>query len=75
MKQLQPDLERRRKAHLYRTRRVSEGAQGPRLRMDGRELLTFCSNDYLGLANHPDVIRALQQGAETYGVGSGAAHR
>ncbi len=74
MKQLQPDLERRRKAHLYRTRRVSEGAQGPRLRMDGRELLTFCSNDYLGLANHPDVIRALQQGAETYGVGSGAAH-
>jgi len=40
----------------------------------GRQLLSFCSNDYLGLANHPQVIKALQQGADRYGVGSGASH-
>ncbi len=37
-------------------------------------MLSFCSNDYLGLANHPDLIKALQDGAHRYGVGSGAAH-
>lgn len=37
-------------------------------------MLGFCSNDYLGLANHPDVVKALQQGAQTYGAGSGASH-
>lgn len=37
-------------------------------------MLAFCSNDYLGLANHPELISALQQAADAYGVGSGAAH-
>jgi len=37
-------------------------------------VLSFCSNDYLGLANHPEVVRALQDGAQRWGVGSGAAH-
>lgn len=42
--------------------------------VDGRAMLGFCSNDYLGLANHPEIIAAMQRGAEEYGVGSGAAH-
>ena len=74
MKSLLPELQRRRDEHLYRSRRVSMSAQGPEQRLDGKNLLSFCSNDYLGLANHPEVIAALQKGAELYGVGSGSAH-
>jgi 8-amino-7-oxononanoate synthase len=74
MRPLQPELERRRAAHLYRRRRVLDSAQGPLLQVDGEALLSFCSNDYLGLANHPQVVQALQRGAERYGAGSGSAH-
>jgi 8-amino-7-oxononanoate synthase len=72
--QLTTALDERREAALYRTRRIAESAQQPEMRIDGRTLLAFCSNDYLGLANHPEVVRALQQGAADYGAGSGAAH-
>jgi 8-amino-7-oxononanoate synthase len=41
---------------------------------DGKPYLSFCSNDYLGLANNPNIIKALRQGAADYGVGAGAAH-
>ena len=68
------DLEARTAAGLYRGRRVLEGPQDTTVRVDGRELLAFCSNDYLGLANDPRVIGALQQGAARYGAGSGASH-
>lgn len=74
MKDLAAELAAREEARLYRRRRTVDGPQGPLLRVDGRELLSFCSNDYLGLANHPDVIAALKNGADDYGVGSGAAH-
>ncbi len=74
MKDLRHDLEQRKAQQLYRTRRISESPQGPVMRIDGAELLSFCSNDYLGLANHPDVVRALQEGAQRWGAGSGAAH-
>ena len=42
--------------------------------VDGRELKAFCSNDYLGLANYPGLVKALAEGGQKYGVGSGASH-
>jgi 8-amino-7-oxononanoate synthase len=72
--ELAPELERLRREHRYRRRRVLSGPQGPRPTVDGRRLLAFCSNDYLGLANHPEVVAAFQSGAARYGVGSGASH-
>jgi 8-amino-7-oxononanoate synthase len=74
MSSLAAELERLRREHLYRRRRVLSGPQGPRPTVDGRRLLAFCSNDYLGLANHPMVVAAMQAGAAQYGAGSGAAH-
>ncbi|WP_426340516.1 8-amino-7-oxononanoate synthase [Pseudoduganella sp. S-14] len=59
---------------LIRKRRSVETACAPRMTVDGRELLAFCSNDYLGLAAHPRVAEAMHQGIELYGAGSGAAH-
>ena len=59
---------------LVRRRRVTGGACAPRQVVDGRELLAFCSNDYLGLASHPLVVEALREGAALYGAGSGASH-
>jgi len=59
---------------LVRRRRVTDGACAPRQRVDDRMLLAFCSNDYLGLAAHPQVIEALRAGATLYGAGSGASH-
>ena len=67
-------LEERRQAGLYRRRSNLQSAQGPQIRIDGRDLLAFCSNDYLGFANHPDVVAALKDGANRCGVGSGASH-
>ncbi len=71
---LAPGLAERRQRHLYRSRRVIDGAQDVELQCDGKPLLSFCSNDYLGLANHPALIQAMQQGAQRYGVGSGSSH-
>lgn len=67
-------LEARRQERRYRTRRVIDSPSGPERVVDGRPCLTFCSNDYLGLANHPQVVAAFRRGADEYGCGSGAAH-
>ncbi|CAD6876480.1 8-amino-7-oxononanoate synthase [Methylomonas fluvii] len=60
--------------NLYRSRRVVDGPQGIMLNVDGRQLINFCSNDYLGLANHAEVAAAFKAGVDRYGVGSGSAH-
>lgn len=67
-------LAERRAAHLYRQRPLLETPQQPEVMVDGQRLLAFCSNDYLGLASHPEVIVAMQQGAAKWGVGGGASH-
>ena len=67
-------LTQRKEASLYRSRQVLESPQGTHVRLEGKTYLSFCSNDYLGLANDPRIIEALQHGAQRYGVGSGAAH-
>ncbi len=67
-------LAARRAANLYRQRPLLESPQGPQVVVDGQPLLAFCSNDYLGLANHPQVIEAWQAGASRWGVGGGASH-
>ena len=59
---------------LKRRLRVTESPCDTEVIVDQRKLHTFCSNDYLGLANHPELIQALAEGANLYGVGSGASH-
>ena len=59
---------------LLRTRTLLDGAQGVHPVVDGRRVLSFASNDYLGLAAHPLVVDALRKAAREYGVGSGASH-
>lgn len=67
-------LAARRAEHLYRQRPLLQSPQGPEVIVDGKPLLAFCNNDYMGLANHPEVIAAWQAGAERWGVGGGASH-
>lgn len=60
--------------NLYRQRPLLQSPQGPLVQVGGTEYLAFSSNDYLGLANHPEVVDALQQGAARWGVGGGSSH-
>jgi 8-amino-7-oxononanoate synthase len=59
---------------LLRRRRVLQTPQRARVTVDGREYVAFCSNDYLGLASHPELIEAAREGASMFGVGAGASH-
>jgi 8-amino-7-oxononanoate synthase len=74
VEQLSAALAARREQHLYRSRRIVQSAPGAEVVIDGKRCLSFCGNDYLGLANHPEVVKALLLGAARYGVGSGASH-
>jgi 8-amino-7-oxononanoate synthase len=67
-------LHSRKSKGLYRHRLTLEGSQGAHVSIAGQNYLSFCSNDYLGLANHPELIEAVCEGAHQYGVGAGASH-
>jgi 8-amino-7-oxononanoate synthase len=67
-------LAERKAQHLYRRCRVADSPQGPQMRIDGKLLIAFCSNDYLGLASDERIANALKQGVDRWGSGSGAAH-
>jgi len=66
-------LDERRAADAFRVRNVVENGAGRFLIREGRRFCNFSSNDYLGLSQHPAIVRAWQQGAERYGVGSGGS--
>jgi 8-amino-7-oxononanoate synthase len=72
--ELRRELDERATLGMLRQRRMLQSPQAPHIMVDGKSYLSFCSNDYLGLANHPRLIAALQQGAAQHGVGAGAAH-
>jgi len=74
MKEFKHDLQQRKQQGLYRDRKILQSPQGREIVLDGKLVLNFCSNDYLGLANHPDVINSFTKAARQFGVGSGAAH-
>jgi 8-amino-7-oxononanoate synthase len=66
-------LDELRRAGLHRRLRLIEGPQGPRVLLDGAEVLLLCSNNYLGLADHPRVREAAAEAAQRYGAGAGAS--
>lgn len=74
MRDFTSELEQRKQAGLYRARRQVSGPQQPAITTDGKLLLSFCSNDYLGLANHPKTIEALRCALPETGLGGASSH-
>ena len=70
---IREELEQIRKKGLYRSTRLIGGRQSTRVLLDGREVLMLCSNNYLGLADHPALSRAATAATERYGTSSGAS--
>ena len=73
MSTFREELELLKERGLYRSTRLVEGAQQSRVILDGREVLMLCSNNYLGLADHPLLKDAAVRAVERYGVSSGAS--
>ncbi len=66
---LEAELRSLRSAGLYKDERVLRGPQGSHVQVDGRELLNFCANNYLGLSSHPEIIRAAHEALDRWGYG------
>ncbi|MDQ2939246.1 MAG: 8-amino-7-oxononanoate synthase, partial [Actinomycetota bacterium] len=73
MSDLADRLDELRERGLHRRLRMISGPQGPRVLLDGRPVLLLCSNNYLGLADHPRVREAAAEAAMRWGVGAGAS--
>src|SRR5512133_3220387 len=69
---IQQELNNLKEAGLYNRIRTLGSSQGSWLKVDGKTVLNFCSNNYLGLANHPKLVQAAQEIAGRYGVGPAA---
>jgi glycine C-acetyltransferase len=69
---LQKEIDNLKQAGLYNNIRTLSSPQGAWLVVDGKKVLNFCSNNYLGLANHPKIVEAARKATEKYGVGPGA---
>jgi glycine C-acetyltransferase len=72
-KKFSTELESLRERNLFREIKVFESSDGRSAMIDGLSRLIFCSNDYLGLSRHPDVLDAVREGLEKFGAGSGAS--
>ena len=70
---IEDELKNLKQGSLYRSLRLIEGEQAPVLTVDGQKALNFCSNNYLGLANHPALRDAAKEAIDRYGCGSGAS--
>src|SRR5208283_5591880 len=66
---LRPQLADLRAKGLYKRERQLQGPQGSAIRVADREVLNFCANNYLGLANHPEVVEAAHEGLRRWGYG------
>ena len=69
---IQQELDSLKEGGLYNRIRTLSSPQGAWLQVDGKKVLNFCSNNYLGLANHPQMVKAAQEATAKYGVGPGA---
>lgn len=74
IEQLRDELSGLESQHARRSRRPVQAVHGSRLRIADREMLAFGSNDYLGLAQHPELVKAITDAAQRYGVGARASH-
>ena len=74
MKNLRPALEEKKRQHRYRARRIISSPQQAEIIFENKNVISFCSNDYLGFANHPQLKQTACDAIKKYGVGSGSAH-
>ncbi len=73
-KLIQRWLDQKKSQQLYRSHRITKSPQQARMCIDGKSVINFSSNDYLGLANHPEMITSFKKASDQYGVGTGSAH-
>ena len=68
------ELQEIRNQNLYRRLKTLGQIQGAHAQLNGKDMLLFCGNDYLGMSQHPEVIERVRKVAAKEGVGAGAAH-